>query len=78
MKAKALRYKKEFNVFQEFVWIQEYGGEPHIFTSDLPYLQPMTATIESMKTMYEGLDLGLDKMEFVEFKLIEKKISKSK
>jgi len=77
MKAKALRWKKEFNVFQEYVWIQEYGGEPQVFTGDLPYLQPMTATIERMKTMfeendeYEDIDLDLDKVEFVELEVIE-------
>jgi len=77
MKAKALRYKAEFNVFQEFVWIQEYGGEPQVFTSDLPYLQPETATIEGMKKlfeendMYEGLDLDLDKVELVELEVID-------
>lgn len=78
MKAKVLRYKKESNDFQEFVWIQEYGGKPMVFTSDLPYLHPETATIEGMKAMfeqddrYESLDIDLDKMEFVEFEVVEK------
>lgn len=77
MKVKALRYKKEFNHFQEFVLIEEYGGEPMVFTSETPKLQPETATLEKMREYmesndyYEGLDLDWDKVELVEFDLIE-------
>jgi len=77
MKVKALRYKKEFNHFQEFVLVEEYGGEPMVFTSDTPKLQPETATLEGMKEYmenndyFEDLDLDWDKVELVEFDLIE-------
>ena len=77
MKVKVLRYKKEFNHFQEFVLIEEYGGEPQVFTCETPKLQPETATLEKMREYmenndyYEGLDLDWDKVELVEFDLIE-------
>ena len=73
MKVKALRDKNT----KEFIHIQEYGGEPCVFTSGLPNIQPETATIELMKKMmdetdeYEGLELDLDTVELVEFDLIE-------
>jgi len=73
MKAKALRYKES----KEFIYIQELGGEPSVFTSDLPNLHPMTATIELIGGMledndfYEGLDLDLDAIELVELDIIE-------
>lgn len=77
MKVKALRYKKEFNFFQEFVRIEEVGGEPMVFTSEIPDLQPETANLEDMRKIfeeedsYEGLDLDFNKLELVEFDLIE-------
>jgi len=78
MKVKALRYKKEFNKFQEFVLIEEVGGgEPMVFTSATPKLQPETATLEAMKKIfededyYEGLELDWETVELVEFDLIE-------
>jgi len=77
MKVKALRYKKEFNKFQEFVHIEDMGAGPEVFTSALPKLQPESATLEDMKKMfeendyYEGLELDFDKVELVEFELIE-------
>ena len=77
MKVKALRYKKEFNHFQEFVLIEEYGGEPTVFTSETPKLYPESATLEGLieyvetNDYYEGLDLDWDKVELVEFDLIE-------
>ena len=73
MKVKALRDKKT----KEFIHLQEMGGEPCVFTSELPMIQPMTATMEAMKDMmettdfYEGLELDLDTVELVEFDLIE-------
>ena len=73
MKVKTLRFKDT----KEFVHIQEFGGKPCVFTSDLPHIQPMTATMELMKKMmkkagdYEGLDLNLEEVELVEFNLIE-------
>lgn len=71
MKVKALRYKEEFNKFKEFVHIQEMGGEPEVFTSDLPNIQPMTATMKLMKNIYGDKCFDLDKFELVEFDLIE-------
>ena len=77
MNVKVLRYKEEFNVFREVVLIEEYGGEPMVFTSETPKLQPETATLEKMREYmesndyYEGLDLDWDKVELVEFDLIE-------
>lgn len=77
MKVKALRYKKEFNVFQEFVLIEEYGGEPTVFTSETPKLYPESATLEGLveyvetNDYYENLDLDWDKVELVDFELTE-------
>ena len=77
MKVKALRYKKEFNDFQEFVLIEEFGGEPTIFTSETPKLYPESATLEGLREYvetndyYEGLDLDWDTVELVEFHLVE-------
>ena len=56
MKVKALRYKKEFNKFQEFVRIEDIGEGPEVFTSDLPNIQPETATLEIMKEYFENND----------------------
>jgi len=77
MKVKVLRYKKEFNDFQEFVLIEEYGGEPTVFTSETPKLYSESATLEGLmeyietNDYYEGLDLDWDKVELVEYDLIE-------
>lgn len=77
MKVKALRYKKEHNPFQEFVHIEEQGGEPVVYSCGIPRIQPESATIEDMKKMfaendyYEDLELDFDKVELVEFELIE-------
>jgi hypothetical protein len=48
MKAKALRKKDTL----EFVVIMEVNGFNVRYTSELPYLQPMTATIELMKNYF--------------------------
>ena len=75
MKIKALRYKKEFNDFQEFVhlYINENLKIVDIFTGDLPNPQPMTATLEGMQEYYEGkgIDVDLSQYELVEFDVIE-------
>ena len=77
MKVKALRYKKEFNQFQEFVIFEDVGGEPMVFTSATPKLQPETATLEDMKKFfeendyYEGLEFDWDRVELVELQVIE-------
>jgi len=73
MKVKALRNKYT----KEFIHIEEMGGEPQVFTSELPKLQPETATIELMQKFYEeedyfeDLEVRWEKFEFVEFDLIE-------
>lgn len=73
MKIKALRFKDT----KEFVYIEEMGGEPQVFTGILPKAQPETATIESMKEIfekedyYEGLELDWDNLELAEFEVIE-------
>lgn len=73
MKVKALRYKDT----KEFVHIENDGEEPVIYTSSLPKVQPETATLEVMKELfenndfYEGLELDFNKVELVEFDLID-------
>jgi len=73
MKVKALRYKDT----KEFVQVEQLGEEPQVFTSDLPEVQPETATLELMKKIfededyYEGLELDWERLELVEFDLIE-------
>lgn len=77
MKCKALRYKAEANFFKEFVMVEEVWGKPTVITSELPKLQPKTATLENMKKIFEendiyhGLDLDFDKLELVELDVIE-------
>lgn len=75
MKVKALRYKKEFNEFQEFVHIEILEGHNSydIYTSDLPKIQPETATIEEMDAYHKewGCEVDFDQFELVEFELIE-------
>lgn len=73
MKFKALRYKDT----KEFVHIEQLGEEPEIFTSEIPKLQPETATLEAMKEMfedndyYEGLELDWERLELVELEMFE-------
>ncbi|MDA3779469.1 MAG: hypothetical protein PF487_04485 [Bacteroidales bacterium] len=73
MKVKALRYKDT----KEFVYIENDGEEPMIYTSSLPKVQPENATLEVMKELlenndiYEGHELDMDNVELVEFDLIE-------
>ena len=73
MKVKALRNKYT----KEFIHIEGMGDEPQVFTSELPKLQPETATIELMQKFYEeedyfeDLEVRWEKMELVEFDLIE-------
>jgi len=73
MKVKALRNKYT----NEFIHIEALGDEPQVFTSELPKLQPETATIELMQKFYEeedyfeDLEVRWEKMELVEFDLIE-------
>jgi hypothetical protein len=68
MKVKALRYKEEF---KEFIHVTEIGGDPMIFTSELPKIQPETTTLEDIKKFYGDLSITWDKVELVEFELIE-------
>jgi hypothetical protein len=69
MKFKALRRKKT----KEFVEIQQLSGLNIIFTSELPNPQPMTATIELMKTLYKDClsEFNFDDFELVEFEMYE-------
>jgi hypothetical protein len=72
MKFKALRKKST----QEFVEIQEFGGMNVVFTSELPNPQPMTATIDLMKQIYDGqhtkgINFNFDDFELVEFETYE-------
>jgi len=73
MKIKALRYKDT----KEFVHIEQFDDEPQICTSELPKVQPESATLELMKKIfneedfYEGFELDWERMELVEFDLIE-------
>jgi len=73
MKVKALRNKYT----KEFIHIEALGDEPQVSTSELPKLQPETATIELMQKFYEeedyfeDLEVRWEKFEFVEFDLIE-------
>lgn len=73
MKVKALRYKDT----KEFVWVEEQGGEPMVFTSAIPKVQPDTATLKDMREIfesedyYEGLELDWVRLELAEFHLVE-------
>jgi hypothetical protein len=73
MKFKALRNKET----KEFVEIQNFGGMNILFTSELPKPQPMTATIELMKVLYDGgltkipQGFSIDDLELVEFEMNE-------
>jgi len=67
MKFKALRNKET----KEFVEIQKFGGINVVFISELPNPQPLTATIDLMKQIYDGeLSDGID-FDFNDFELVE-------
>jgi len=72
MKIKALRTKKEP---KEFIHIEIETGYNSfdVFTSDIPKILPITATIEEMKEYYEdwGCEVDFEPFELVEFDLIE-------
>ena len=75
MKVKTLRYKEEHNPFKEFVHLKKMNGAYQKFTSDIPKLQPVTATMELLKKAYplEECDFdSFDDLELVEFELVEK------
>jgi len=72
MKFKALRNKET----KEFVEIQEFNGMNVVFTSELPNPQPMIATIDMMKQLYENhsklkYDFNFDNFELVVFEAFE-------
>ena len=72
MKFKALRNKET----KEFVEIQEFNGMNVVFTSELPNPQPMTATVDMMKQIYDchsklEHDFNFDDYELVEFEAYE-------
>ena len=72
MKVKALRDKDT----KEFIHFIQYGEKTMVCTSEIPNIQPMSATIELMKEIYpkekfyDNFD-DLDDFELVEFDLIE-------
>ena len=67
MRFKALRNKET----KEFVEIQKFGGINVVFISELPNPQPLTATIDLMKQIYDGeLSDGID-FDFNDFELVE-------
>lgn len=72
MKVKALRDKDT----KEFIHFIQYGEKTMVCTSEIPNIQPMTATIEMMKGIYpkekffDNFD-DLDTFELVEYDLIE-------
>lgn len=72
MKFKALRKKEEP---QEFIEFQVFDNMNVIFTSDLPKPQPMTATLEEMKKLWEmnptKNEIPWDEYELVTFELFE-------
>ena len=73
MKVKVLRYKET----KEFVYFEDYDGEPMVFTSEIPKILPKTATLEHIEQLietndfYEGLELDMKRVELIEFDLIE-------
>ena len=73
MKYKALRTKSEP---KEFIHIElnKTLGIFEIYTSNIPNLQPTTATIEEMDELFknDGFDVDLSEFELVEFELVEK------
>ena len=72
MRFKALRNKET----KEFVEIQEFNGMNTVFISKLPNPQPMSATVEMMKQIYEchsilNHNFNFDDYELVEFEAFE-------
>jgi hypothetical protein len=71
MKVRTLRMK---DGFKEFAMFDEEGT---LYTSGTPQLLPTTATMEGLKEYHsqeEFEDIDYDKLEIVEFDLIELKI----
>lgn len=72
MRVKALRNKNT----KEFTHFVDFNKKIMVCTSEIPNIQPMTATIELMKKIYskekffDNFD-DLDNFELVEFELIE-------
>ena len=67
MKVKALRYKDT----KEFLHIRKFNGKHELFTSSLPRLYPITATMELIENVFPLDDCNFDNMEFGEFDLID-------
>jgi hypothetical protein len=73
MKFKALRTKREP---KEFVHINILDKTMIMYTCDLPYPQPLTATLKAMKKYYKDYtplpdQFTLDDLEMVEFEMHE-------
>ena len=70
MKVKALRDKDT----KEFIHIEMIGNKYLIFTSSIPKVQPGSATMEMMESIYPLKECDFDNfnhLELVEFDLIE-------
>ena len=71
MKVKALRDKDT----KEFIHFFQLGEKTEIGTSAIPNVQPMSATIEMMKSIYPRVKFSgindINNFELVEFDLIE-------
>jgi hypothetical protein len=71
MKVKALRDKDT----KEFIHFFQLGGKTEVGTSAIPNIQPMSATIEMMKSIYPRVKFSgfndIKNFELVEFDLIE-------
>ena len=71
MKVKALRDKDT----KEFIHFFQLGEKTEIGTSAIPNVQPMSATIEMMKSIYPDVKFSgfndINNFELVEFDLIE-------
>ena len=71
MKVKALRDKDT----KEFIHIEMMGNKYLVFTSSIPKVQPESATMELMESMYPLKDCDFDNfnnLELVEFELFER------
>jgi len=70
MKVKALRDKDT----KEFIHIIKLGEKFMVFTGEIPNVQPMTATIEMMSSIYPPKESefdDFDNFELVEFDMVE-------
>lgn len=71
MKAKALKFRNS----EEYILIDEIDENYFVFTSEFPYLQPMTANLEEMiefsNKNHHNLVIDWDNVEMVELDIID-------